>query len=118
MTENDVTNWILVDYTATLLYSVIADGNYRKTNVGRAGWKSLVNSARLQPNCNKEGFNVRCGSNRKSRIGILADNKNNCKSCDTVIGFGIRMKNWRRSCGSIHSGQRDARLTFGYIFVQ
>ena len=76
MTENDVTNWILVDYTATSLYSVIADGNYRKTNVGRAGWKSLVNGARLQPHCNKEGFNVRSGSNRKSRIGILADNKN------------------------------------------
>ena len=118
MTENDVTNWILVDYTATSLYSVIADGNYRKTDVGRAGWKSLINGARLQRNCNKEGFNVRCESDRKSRIGILASNKNYCGSCNTVIGFGIRMKDWRRSCGNIHSRQGDVKLTFGRIFVQ
>ena len=48
MTRNDFTNWILVNYTATSLYSVIANGNYRKTNVGRAEWMTLINDASLQ----------------------------------------------------------------------
>ena len=103
MTSKGVTNWIHVSYTVTSLYSVIADGNYRKTNVGRAEWMSLINDPRLQPNCNKEGFSVECSSSLgKSQIGILGNNENDCVTCDSVSGFGIPSK----------------RKTFGYIFVQ
>ena len=92
MTRNDVTNWILVKHTATSLYSVIADGELPR-NKGRAEWMSLLNDAVLQSACNKEGFNARCSwPRRMSRIGILGDDKDDCSSCDTVIGFGFEMK--------------------------
>ena len=129
MTRNNVTNWILVNYTATTLYSVIADGDYRKTNVGQAEWMSLINGASLQDNCKKEGFNVQCSKTnsngirrRKSRIGILRNNDDNCDSCKSVIGFGIEMKKWKLSSGNIYRrGNLDIDIkfkTFGYIFVQ
>ena len=130
MTRNNVTNWILVkhvNYTATTLYSLIKDGNYRETNAGRAEWMSLINGALLQDNCNKEGFNFQYSetkpdSGRKSRIGILGNNQDNCDSCDSVIGFGIEMKKWKWSSGNIYYiDQQDIDIkhkTFGYIFVQ
>ena len=124
MTRNDVTNWILVNYTATSLYSVIADGKNRETNVGRAEWMTLINNASLQQNCNKEGFNVVCSKyKRKSRIGILGNNEKNCEYCNTVIGFGIQIIDRKWSSGNIYyiskSPTVDIKLkTFGYIFVQ
>ena len=123
MTQNNVTNWILVNYTATSLYSVIADGNYRETNAGRAQWMTLINNASLQSNCNKEGLNVNCSQyRRKSRIGILGNNKKNCEYCNTVIGFGIEIIDRKWSSGNIYRKSRPATdinlKTFGYIFVQ
>ena len=124
MTRTDVTNWILVNYTATSLYSVIADGNYSETNVGRAEWMTLINGASLQQNCNKEGFNAECSIyQRKSRIGILGNNGENCKYCNTVIGFGIEIVDRKWSSGNIYYKSKpptaDIKLkTFGYIFVQ
>ena len=121
MRENDVTNWILVNYPATSLYSLIADGNYLQTNAGRAEWMSLINDVFLQENCNREGFNVMFGHhNLKLRIGIVSNNENDCDSCDSVIGFGIEMKSWKWSSGNIHIKKFwiDHKMTFGYIFVQ
>ena len=124
MTRNDITNWILVKYTATSLYSVIADGNTHKTNVGRAEWMTLINGASLQDNCKKEGFNVKCSrSGLKSRIGFFGNNESDCISCDSVIGFGIEMRDWKWSSGNVYYNMYneniDIRLkTFGYIFVQ
>ena len=130
MTRNNVTNWILVklvNYTATTLYSLIKDGNYRETNAGRAEWMSLINGASLQDNCKKEGFNVQCSKTnpegkrrRKSRIGILGNNQDKCNSCDSVIGFGIEIKERKESSGNIYyRGDINITLkTFGYIFVQ
>ena len=117
MTWNGVTNWILVKYTATSLYIVIADGNYRETNAGRAAWMSLVNGAKLQRNCNKEGFNV---PYPKCRIGIVGNNEFHCSSCDSVIGFGIEKGNRKCSSGNIQFYPEPQKITktFGYIFVQ
>ena len=121
MTGNDVTNWILVNYTATSLYSVLADGSYHETYLGREVWKSLISDARLQPNCIKEGFNAQCrGKGRKSRIGILTSDNNNCSGCKTVIGFGIRIGDLEWSSGYWHKSgtSENKKFTFGYIFVQ
>ena len=122
MRENDVTNWILVNYPATSLYSLIADGNYLQTNAGRAEWMSLINDVSLQENCNREGFNVTFDHhNLKLRIGIVSNNENDCDSCDSVIGFGIEMKSWKWSSGNIHIKKYwidHKKMTFGYIFVQ
>ena len=121
MTGNDVTNWILLSYTATSLYSVIADGSYHETNLGREAWKSLINDAILQPNCTKEGFNAQClYKGRKSRIGILTSDKNDCSYCKAVIGFGIKIGSLEWSSGYWYksSTAKNKKFTFGYIFVQ
>ena len=121
MAANNVTNWIQVSHNATSLYSVIADGSYRETNVGRAEWMSLINDAELDSECQKEGFNVQCNKLRKTRIGILGGVRK-CNYCVTVIGFGIKMK-WEGSSGNIRQPYLNdvievIELTFGYIFVQ
>ena len=59
MKINDQTKFIVINRQANSLYSLIADGQYRSTSLGRDKWKSLIGSeASLQSNCNKEGFNV------------------------------------------------------------
>ena len=75
------------------MYSLIADGNHRRTSQARDTWKSLIGSkASLQHNCNREGFNAKSFSEQvnsnKARIGILSNNENECQSCDSRIGFG------------------------------
>ena len=81
----------VINITANSLSSLIADGNYRPTSLGRDTWKSLIGpQASLQMNCNKEGFNVQSGDVRhaKARTGFLANNENDCHTCDSKIGFG------------------------------
>ena len=83
--------FIVINKQANSLYSVIDDGQYRNTSLGRETLKSLIGSdASLQLNCNKEGFNAVGGDPRhsKARIGILGDNYGDCRSCDSRIGFG------------------------------
>ena len=82
---------VVINYQARSLYSLIADNIYRNTSLGSDTWKKLIGSqASLQTNCNKEGFNVLCdgSSNSKARIGIVANNEDDCESCDSRIGFG------------------------------
>ncbi|CAB3989345.1 Hypothetical predicted protein, partial [Paramuricea clavata] len=78
-------------YPASSLYSLIADGKYRQTRVGRAQWKSLIYGSSLQSNCNQEGFNVEQSSNYpivKVRLGIIANQENGCDSPDSFVGLG------------------------------
>ena len=95
MKSQGTTNWIKVEsYNTASLYSLLADGNHRPTNIGRNTWKSLLAGSSLQSNCNMEGFNSNPSTHlsrwtAKARIGILANNENNCLSCDSRIGFGI-----------------------------
>ena len=50
---------VVINHQARSLYSLIADGKYRATSLGRNTWKKLIGSrASLQPNCNGEGFNL------------------------------------------------------------
>ena len=85
------TNFIVINKQANSLYSLIADGQYRKTTLGRDKWKKLIGAeASLQDNCNKEGFNALFGGSyhSRARIGIVANQEYDCKSCDSRIGFG------------------------------
>ena len=81
----------VINKQANSLHSLIADGQYRSTSLGRNTWKKLIGSqASLQYECNKEGFNA-AGSNQnfsKARIGFLGNNENDCNSTDSRIGFG------------------------------
>ena len=124
--DTDQTKFIVINKQANSLYSLIADGQYRNTSLGRDKWKSMIGSnASLQYNCNKEGFNT-VGDNSgqsKARIGIIGNNQDDCVSCDSRIGFGTggRSDN-SNSCGNeatLNSDNGDKHIkTMGYIVVQ
>jgi len=81
--------FIVINKHADSLHSLIADGQYRNTSLGRNTWKILIGrEASLQTGCNKEGFNAVCDNvHSRARIGFLG-NDGDCSSCDSRIGFG------------------------------
>ena len=108
------------------LFSLIADGQYRATLLGRDKWKELIGSqGSLQYNCEKEGFNVVCSrsGHSKARIGIVSENKNSCGSCDSRIGFGTEgYPDASNTCGNeavINPDNGEKHLkAMGYILVK
>ncbi|CAH3128154.1 unnamed protein product, partial [Pocillopora meandrina] len=117
--------FIVINMKASSLYSLIADGKYRNTSLGRDSWKTLIGSeASLQSDCNKEGFNVICGGSgfSKARIGIATNNQNHCNSCDSRIGFGTGgHPDDSNTCGneaSLSPDKGDKHIkAMGYILV-
>jgi hypothetical protein len=99
MTVNGNRRWMLLDYKADSLYSVIADGQSRNTTAGRENWKSLIAGSFLQSYCNYESFNINFinppNFSLRARLGLVANNQDNCLSCDSWIGFGVH---WRSNC--------------------
>ena len=131
MKVNGVTKWIVINHQASSLFNVIADGIFRNTTVGKNRWLSLMDGSRLQKNCNKEGFNINIhgyspNANLKVRIGIIANNQDDCNSCDSCIGFGTLVRGCdgetrKTTCGNIGICSRLVKkntTAFGYIFVQ
>ena len=118
---------VVINHQVRSLYSLIADGKYRATSLGRNTWKKLIGSrASLQPNCNKEGFNVVCTYKdwSKARIGILGNNEDDCSNCDSRIGFGTGgYSDDFNTCGNEASsygpdnGEQHIKA-MGYILVQ
>jgi hypothetical protein len=126
MSYNGTKKWATIDYTADSLYSLIADGQFRATDAGKATWKSLIAGASLQNNCNREGFNVKFNGNNTMRIGIVANNEKDCDSCNSRLGFSTAYVNgdgiWSHMvCGNRVTWpdtERKSLVTFGYILVQ
>ena len=118
--------FLVVSKTGTSLYSLIADGQHRPTSLGRDKWKTLIGPrASLQINCNKEGFNAVGVSNRhsKARIGIIANNGEDCSSPNSRIGFGTGGEgDDTNTCGNEATYKPDNGnkhiKTMGYIFVK
>ncbi|KAL9953946.1 hypothetical protein ACROYT_G041428 [Oculina patagonica] len=119
-------NFVVINQQANSLYSLIADGQYRATSLGRNTWKTLIGSqASLQTSCNKEGFNAMASRRRhsKARIGILGNQENDCNSCDSRIGFGTGGKHDdSNTCGNEatytpDNGNKHIKA-MGYILVQ
>ena len=118
--------FIVINKQANSLHSLIADGTYRATSLGRNEWKKLIGAqGSLQLHCNKEGFNaVGTSSYRsKARIGYIANQENDCASCDSRIGFGTGGRpNNSSTCGNaaLHSSDNGDRniKAMGYILVQ
>ena len=120
------TRTTVVNKHARSLYSLIADGRYRATSLGRNTWKTLIGSqASLQTNCNMEGFNTVCtasSSSPRARIGILGNNEGDCVTCDSRIGFGTGGANDdSNTCGNEamwgDNGNKHIKA-MGYILVQ
>ncbi|CAH3188012.1 unnamed protein product, partial [Porites lobata] len=124
--NDNQSKFIVINQQANSLSSLIADGQYRNTSLGRDTWKSLIGSeASLQYNCNKEGFNAVSSGIRgsKARIGIISNDRYNCASCDSRIGFGTGGKpDNSNSCGNEASHNSDNGnkhiKRMGYILVQ
>ena len=127
MSHNGTREWMNLDFTANSLYSVIADGMFQATTAGRAAWKSIIADSSLQHNCNKEGFNVPINGRSTIRLGIVANNQNDCNSCDSWLGLGATYDSTqvmhqdvcgnRAICCKADNGNKNIK-TFGYIFVQ
>ncbi|XP_022786251.1 uncharacterized skeletal organic matrix protein 5-like [Stylophora pistillata] len=123
MKNGEQVNFIMINKTADSLHSLIADGEYRNTSIGRDAWKSLLGSdGSLQLNCNREGFNAHTpfSGHPKARIGILGNEQNDCNSCDSRIGFGTAPDS--NTCGNVaawgaDNGNKNIKV-MGYIFVQ
>ncbi|CAH3151071.1 unnamed protein product, partial [Porites lobata] len=102
--------------------SLIADGLYCSTSLGRNSWKALLGSqAPLQRNCNGEGFNT--VRQARVRIGILGNNQDDCATVDSRIGFGMQgLPDYSITCGVVAERQSDNGdkfiHSFGYILVQ
>ena len=118
--------FIVINKQANSLYSLIADGTYRATSLGRDEWKKLIGAqGSLQLNCNKEGFNVvaTVSGYSKVRVGYIANDGNNCDYCDSRIGFGTGgSPNNSITCGNVAANfpDNDNRniKAMGYILVQ
>ena len=119
--------FIVIIKQANSLYSLIADGQYRKTSLGRDTWKTLIGpEASLQQNCNKEGFNVVSSliDHSKARIGIIGNQENNCGTGDSRLGFGTGgHPDDHNMCGNVaddrflpDNGNRRIKA-MGYILV-
>ncbi|XP_022809969.1 uncharacterized protein LOC111346988 [Stylophora pistillata] len=115
-------NFILFNRRANSLYSLIADGNHCTTSLGRDNWMKLIGSqASLQPNCNREGFNVKSdrSGRPKARIGILGNNENECNACDSRIGFGTGgIHDDSSTCGNEAKYGNIHIKAMGYILIQ
>ena len=122
---NQSVKFLVISKNGTSLYSLIADGRYRPTSLGRDLWKTLIGpQASLQHNCNKEGFNaVGDSKHSKARIGIIANGQDNCDYSESRIGFGTGGKeDDTNTCGNeatINPDNGDKHITtMGYILVK
>ena len=118
--------FVVIKRQANSLYSLIADGKYRATSLGRNTWKRLIGSeASLQTACNKQGFNALCSgpTSSKARIGIISNNEYDCSSCNSRIGFGTGGgADNSNTCGNeakwfADNGDKHIKA-MGYILVQ
>ena len=119
-------NFIVINKQANSLYSLIADGQYRNTSLGRNTWKTLIGSqASLQLYCNKEDFNAVCtdSGHSQARIGIISNQENDCSTCNSRIGFGTGgYHDDSNTCGneatlSPDNGDKHIKA-IGYIMIQ
>ena len=130
MKVKSVTKWIEVSHPASSLYDAISDGTFKSTKAGKDKWKSLIDESALQENCDEEGLNLKKKHNWSSkyikiRIGLAANNENNCKSPDSCIGFGISVGGYRdgksTSCGNLCLfcwSQNKNIPAFGFILIK
>ena len=90
MKVSSVVNWLRLQVKNSSLLAIFKHGTYIQSNLGRSAWKNLLLLSSLQRKCNREGINVK---NNKgdilTRIGLIANNEDECASPDSFLGLGI-----------------------------
>jgi hypothetical protein len=114
------THFALLAIGGSSLRDLMASG-YHPSALGRAGWETIAEGS-LQTNCNSEGVNVNTPM-ASVRLGILANENNDCNTCDSFIGFGgFYQGKDSFACGNLalYSPDKGDRATplFGYIFAR
>ena len=113
MKRNSEVKWAKIRLAKDSLYSLFATDQTRGTRLYQDGWKSLLSNSWLENRCRREGFNARNQqTGTKVRLGIIKNEKLNCKGATSWFGFGGH----DRSCGNFANGNVDIR-PFGYILI-
>jgi hypothetical protein len=121
MVQNDATHWLILPLEGESVAALMKSG-FHETNVGRAAWERLPARGSLQSNCNREGINVSTPQ-ANARIGIVANNQNDCSTCNSWIAFGAEGNSTGAlACGNVadtspDNGNRHDAL-FGYVMVR
>ena len=131
MEQSGERRWIRLAVASSSLLELFKSERYIATRSGRSAWKALIQSSSLQPHCNREGINVRSNNgqyyNLYCKIGIIANQENECNSPDSFIGFGtirssICGKKSTMSCGNFASCSADNGdkhvAAIGYILIK
>jgi hypothetical protein len=118
---------------ATSLLDLIANTNVNTLGdtLTRQDWLTFVPGSMVQPNCNEHGINwtpsADCGTNgARIRIGLIANNDNDCCSPDSYVGFGGEYDNTVCNQASFSAGSMGGEgcsggnnvQDFGYLFVR
>jgi len=121
MIQGASTRWLILPVDGGSLRALMTTG-FHATNVGRSAWERLPSRGSLQNNCNREGINVET-LEANVRIGIVANNQNDCSTCNSWIGFGAEgLGTSDMACGNYaaaapDNGNRTDPL-FGYVMVR
>jgi cysteine-rich repeat protein len=110
----------------TSMFALMSPNTYSApmVAVGRVAWKALIAGGSLQLNCNREGFNV--PGQARVRIGIQANEQNDCNSPDSYIGVGGQgapcAPGPQRAVGNVvgcggDNGEKST-AAFGVVFVR
>ncbi len=94
--SNQPTRSLIVRHEGLSLHSILQspENTPFQTPAGHANWANLVRGGSLQANCRREGINIARESTAtngyitKLRLGILANNENDCGSIDSFTGIG------------------------------
>eukprot|EP00118_Oscarella_pearsei_P003202 m.13381 g.13381 ORF g.13381 m.13381 type:complete len:455 (+) comp24755_c0_seq3:79-1443(+) len=109
--------------------SIFKSGKYQPIALNRHQWKTIIDWASLQKNCNKGGFNVQSPKHVRVRIGISSNQEGDCNSNDSWLGFGGAGNSCRHdfnarpnSCGNVatcHPDNGDKNtFAFGLIWAR
>ena len=86
-------------------------GGHIATTIGRNAWVDWIGHSRVQPGCNMEGTNVAVNTALyvSARIGLLGNDRSDCASPDSAVGFGISTGTDKWNRGQVYAG--DAACT-------
>ncbi len=85
MTYNATTNWIsssVANDNGFSLQQIFESNTFYPTSAGRAAWVSLIAGSAVQMFCNQEGLNNDLSSAVRVRVGLLANDLDDCATPD------------------------------------